>query len=826
MRVGVIVSESSEDSTNAGDTGRHGRSGLRLAGIFAAVAGPPVGVIAAVGIEQVQQNLLTTILLTLLYEAAVTSLTIVGGIVSSLRDRWTQRAIESIDSHLLRLTSRYTNTYLRYIRASTSFVDLQGLTTRGEYTLSLTEIFVDLAVDPNSTSSLESGLVRQRTASETITAQPRPPATIWHWIRQSLRSHEPLVIVGPPGSGKTTLLKHIANILASGTRTSVKHDAPQKIPALVTFRALRSRLEDESLTLADAIRSQCIEVSAKEPIEWFEYQLRKGRLIVMLDGLDELATPSLRERAASWTDRQRRAYPETLFVITSRPFGYRENPLEVATVLQVAAFTDHQIEEFVRRWYEVTEARSFGGHSDASELAASRGSAELLHRLLGSSALRALATNPLLLTMMANVHKYRGALPGTRAELYKEVCAVFLGKRHQARGVELDLLAGQKQAILQQLAFEMMVRSTRDVTANAAAPLIGDVVSRVIPDGSDLSISGLLKRIEETSGLLIERENEVFSFAHLTFQEYLASCHIREKSLELEILARVEDSWWHETIRLFAADADATNIVEECLKHASDLAVLRLAVECMQQAREVSPHVRRKVRELMTPTGTTTDVAALTLAARLSLLRPSRFQPINSSTEISLTPITRLEYQLVLNEERELAGPASWQGRAIPVGNVHEPVLGVPLHSAQAILSWLPSEIEGSWFYRFPNREELSLFWSSQTEAEATAGIARVWTKGRNRWAEPEPAPYSPEDNSSAVLRSDAILAKAADDCVRFSAEADDLFGAASWLTGATDMADDLAAAFSALQHSTEHGYDHSADVLSRNSLVVLQCTE
>jgi hypothetical protein len=129
------------DSTNDTREEQGGRSSLWLAGIAVVVILPPAGAIAAIGLETAQQNPLLAILGTLAYEAIVATLTIVGSILSALRDRWTQRLIESVDSHLIRLTSRYTSAYLRYIKASNSFIDLRGLTTRGEFTLSLTEIF-------------------------------------------------------------------------------------------------------------------------------------------------------------------------------------------------------------------------------------------------------------------------------------------------------------------------------------------------------------------------------------------------------------------------------------------------------------------------------------------------------------------------------------------------------------------------------------------------------------------------------------------------------------------------------------------------------------
>ena len=39
-----------------------------------------------------------------------------------------------------------------------------------------------------------------------------------------------------------------------------------------------------------------------------------------------------------------------------------------------------------------------------------------------------MAVNPLLLTMIATVHRRGNVLPGKRVELYKEICQVLNGK--------------------------------------------------------------------------------------------------------------------------------------------------------------------------------------------------------------------------------------------------------------------------------------------------------------------------------------------------------------------------------------------------------------
>jgi len=56
--------------------------------------------------------------------------------------------------------------------------------------------------------------------------------------------------------------------------------------------------------------------------------------------------------------------------------------------------------------------------------------------------------NPLLLTMIATIHQYRGTLPERRVEFYEAICKVSLGRRRQIYGLDLDLSPDQKQSVL------------------------------------------------------------------------------------------------------------------------------------------------------------------------------------------------------------------------------------------------------------------------------------------------------------------------------------------------------------------------------------------
>jgi predicted NACHT family NTPase len=98
-------------------------------------------------------------------------------------------------------------------------------------------------------------------------------------------------------------------------------------------------------------------------------------------------------------------------------------------VLEVLPFNTSQVRRFVESWYLANEIRSSGNVYDAGvRHRANQDAKDLLQRLRHHPSIGAMTVNPLLLTMIAMVHRYHGALPGTRVELYAEICEVLLGR--------------------------------------------------------------------------------------------------------------------------------------------------------------------------------------------------------------------------------------------------------------------------------------------------------------------------------------------------------------------------------------------------------------
>lgn len=663
-------------------------------------------------------------------------------VFQKIGERWAGSTAEGIDNWLRTVFSGFQGKYLRYITYRHRDFDVKGLSTQGVFTLELERIFVELNVSPQAFHRVSTNIIAAP-SSELL----KGSHALWDYLAVKGYSPKKLVIIGAPGSGKTTLLKNVALVLANKNRKSRKKSR-NKVPVLLFLREHAETINvSPDISLSELIHNSVGKYRLSPPPLWFEKALKHGRCIVMLDGLDEVAEPTIRKKVVTWADKQILTYPRNHFIVTSRPFGYRESQLNGVLVLEVAPFSIKQVKQFIDNWYLANEIQSHQKDDEGVRLKAGEGADDLFSRLRKAPTLLDLAVNPLLLTMIATVHRYRSSLPGRRVELYKEICDVFLGKRQSARGMELPLTPAQKQSVLQPLAYYMMSEHLQQIDRQSALEALAERLKFVSPQNTG---ADFLQMIENSSGLLLERESGIYGFAHKTFQEYLASAYILEQNLEKELVSHIEDDWWHECIRLYTAQANATMTIEGCLANTPPSArALTLAIACEDEAREVHPSVRQKLEDVLLQGVESQDRGTRTIIANALLsLHIRGMMRIDDNTYISKRLVNHAEYQLFLDEmldQGRHCQPDHWNSEQFSPGIGLEPVRGIRSADAQEFCSWLTRRENGEWRIRFPDQDEVSL---SKTEMQRDI---RYWiSKGRNS---DDPVLYPKSGTSTVDLR-------------------------------------------------------------------------
>jgi hypothetical protein len=472
------------------------------------------------------------------------------------------------------------------VRDSVRYVDVQDLATGGEHIPELSEVYVDIALVSRATGQAPGGPLSHAPAE---TAER-------HSIGDLLDRRPPavLALIGQPGSGKSTLLANAARRGARGT--VLARPGSRRVPVLLALREhAESIVANPGISLPDVVRDTVGGEAGKEPGGWWERQLDRGRCLVMFDGLDEVARADDRAAVADWVQRQVAAHPANHFVVTSRFHGLPGSLADQADVYVVRPFAADQVQLFVDRWYMAAERHATGGAGRAAQRAVrmrARESAARLTFLLGEHpALHDLAVNPLLLTMIATAHRYRGALPDSRADLYEEICHVLLSRRGQSKDLPELLPWPVKQALLATLAYQMM----RDHVSNLPADRVLEVFGPQLERFPSAVTGWVFLDDISRNGLFIESPSDGYAFAHLTFQEYLAARHVSANPDLVESLAgNVSDPWWHETILLYAATADASPIIRACLESGT-IPALTLAFDCAEASTEIDPDLRQRL---------------------------------------------------------------------------------------------------------------------------------------------------------------------------------------------------------------------------------------
>ncbi len=470
-----------------------------------------------------------------------------------MRDR-----IKTIWQRVISYLRGYQREYFDYIYYLYRYVSMKGIASHGAFNLEQPEVYVDVWLTSAAPDELNVGVVPQPKTNG-VSSDKENIRLIWQYIDKEAKTSNKLILVGSPGSGKTTVLKQIALAFC---RFRTKYNLPGKVPILLYLRSYVPEIVDNpNVGLTRLIQDSLSKGEFKYKEQWFELQLRRGNCVILLDGLDEIGDLNYRKKVVSWIEKSFDQYSKNHFIVTSRPHGIVSTTIDGAEILQMLPLDVDQIESFINNWYFVTERRLSQSDDIGVRMVAKEGAQDLLSCIQNTELLQPLAQNGLLLTMIATLHRFDAQLPGRRVELYEQIFQVFF-RRRDLLGANL-LTPEQSKSVLMPLASYMMRKELREISLKEADGIIQKDLAEVI--GETIQPFEFLRSIQEQSGLLLEVAQGLYSFASLTFQEYLASAYYSEKQDVENLVREIQKDWWWETIRLFCAQSDGTQIIEGLL---------------------------------------------------------------------------------------------------------------------------------------------------------------------------------------------------------------------------------------------------------------------
>ncbi|MEG3843379.1 NACHT domain-containing protein, partial [Microcoleus sp. herbarium14] len=307
-------------------------------------------------------------------------------------------------------------------------------------------------------------------------------------IRKYLRDGN-VLLVGKPGSGKSTVLQRFRWELA----LEALEDGDRPIPILVQLRSDRSIVQ----AICAEFRQAKLKVSAEE----VDDLLLDGKLLLLLDGVNEMPSPQRRQDLQQFRDDN----SDTPMIFTTRDLA-QGGSFGIEKQLEMCALTQPQMREFVHK--------HLPQHGDS-----------LLRQL--RDRLREIAETPLLLWMMCEVFESTGKIPQSKGELFEQ----FHYKYEKFKGnipVSEDSRRFTSE-LLQQLAFVMLQGDLQQPTEGLVAIsrdraegiLEGWLRDRGVLD-APTKAKEWLEDLLEHHLLQVAAKPEEIEFHHQLFQEYYA----------------------------------------------------------------------------------------------------------------------------------------------------------------------------------------------------------------------------------------------------------------------------------------------------------------
>ena len=640
--------------------------------------------------------------------------------------QWVKRFIE------ITMRDNTLEHYLMLVQQQNLDLNVKGIADQHLHSLKLKDVYVelDLILDPETRLTAkdvaDAGVINTKAESGGI--------DILTLIEKNDPNHQKFVIVGRPGGGKTTILRHLALYYA---------DNRDRLPIFLHLRDHGATIADnKNVMLEQLIRQQYEDDYGFEfPPNWLNNKLRRGQCIVMLDGLDEVVDEKQSRRDEEnqyqdnvklWIKKQIERAHDNVFIITTRPHGLRNSPIQGTIAYRVQQLNKKLIEKFILSLYRATKAFTYHTDPDPAraDAEATAEAQDLYDKIIASPQIAKLAYNPLLLTMIATVHRDKNkSMPTDRYELYERIFEVLLGRRDLSKDLPIKMPFEDKQTVLQVLAYYLMNEHKQEIKRRDAIEQIKEVLHLTAPTIKPLDF---IQDIIDHSGLLVENKSQIYAFAHPTFQEFLTAQYIKEADLENELYNHIYNRWWHETILLYSRANDATHLIEICIQPPFHAEAVLLAFDIEDTTLQVDTSVRQRLLDLLD------NDPKIDKSFKQQIRRVHLIKRIDSLVEerknlwIDRSLVTAREYQLFLDANPDVLPPLHWDdSRRWSELNATLPILGITRETANVFCKWLNDIKIAAGHFRLPTNEETPLNINNQ---------AGYWTQDGFKSTQPLPA--------------------------------------------------------------------------------------
>lgn len=379
-----------------------------------------------------------------------------------------------------------------------------------------------------------------------------------------------VVLLGDPGSGKSTAARYLALSLTGGPLDSRLCALANHLPLLIELRSYVTVMAEGR---CDGFLDYLDHRASTDGLGIERALLQRhlasgGRAVIIFDGLDEVFDRRRREEVAQQIAGFATSYPQVRVIVTSRVIGYSRQVLTGVgfTHYTLQDLDEAQSAEFLSSWYGLTIGNR------AQDVPAQRD--RLLSAMRHSHAIRELAGNPLLLTILAIISRYQ-SLPRERWKLYDHAATVLVQQwdvdRHlRDSNNRIDFIdTDDKKELLRRLAY-LMQSAQRGLTVNCVErTALSEVFERYLieryrrdPADARRIALAMIDQFRERNFILSRYGPNLYGFVHRTFLEFFCADAILARFQHDQVLSFDElkelfrrhwaDPSWREVLRLLA----------------------------------------------------------------------------------------------------------------------------------------------------------------------------------------------------------------------------------------------------------------------------------
>ncbi|MEN8904815.1 MAG: SUMF1/EgtB/PvdO family nonheme iron enzyme, partial [Clostridiales bacterium] len=378
-----------------------------------------------------------------------------------------------------------------------------------------------------------------------------------------------IVVIADPGKGKTTLLKYL--------RWFVSKSINGISAVLIKLKDYeKSNLELLSIVIDD------FQSKAASKRENIITALENGKLIILLDGLDEVEE-RLQSGIVKKIEKFTNIYSKCRFILTLRETLYKEYErkesevtefIDRCSLFEIDDLANDEIKKFVKAFYD--EVLVGQGNDKIDEKVY-----ELLSSINKNLEIRKMSKNPLLLSVLSLVGKDK-ELPKYRNELYRECTIILIDRKDKS----IDECLISKIELLMDIAYGAFIDGGKSEFD------LGELMTKIQnfienrKDCKDCLASKCIKSLCNDSGILKSFGNRKYGFIHRTFCEYYAALKLKKLTFN-DVCSKMESVMWEEPLKLYAAEldniSDSKNFIEKVW-----VVNRKLAIRCFTEMKFVN----------------------------------------------------------------------------------------------------------------------------------------------------------------------------------------------------------------------------------------------